>query len=307
MTTFIEKTTPASMVIRFKEICAQRPDLRVLLYMLGEKRMLEWIQTVGVCEDESLASFSTPFPPLELRQITAAPDLPEFLWTGLVDIDCIMTLYEKVVNHTSMETSTILDFGCGCGRMVRFLNNYSTTNTIYACEVNPDHVDWCRDNLNNIQVSKCDALPPLPYQDQMFDLIYGLSVFTHLSENHATQWISEMKRVLKPGGILIVTIHGLTALNTIKDSSVHQKMFNLNSEIAGQTMENLQKIPFVYFKYDQNTIEMAKAGGEYGNTFIHPDYIYKNWVKEDLKVLEVIPGGLRGWQDLVILQRGLKQ
>jgi ubiquinone/menaquinone biosynthesis C-methylase UbiE len=273
MTTFIEKITPLSMMDRFKEICAQRPDLRVLLYMMGEIKMLEWIQTVGVSEDESLASFIPPFPPLELRQITAAPDLPEFLWTGLVDMDRIITLYEKVANHPNMESPSVLDFGCGCGRMVRFLKNYSASSAIHACEVNPDQVDWCRDNLDHVQTSQCNALPPLPYQDQMFDLIYALSVFTHLSEEHATQWLSEMKRVLKPDGILIVTIHGLTALNTIKNSTVHQQMFNLSSEIAGQTMDKFQEKPFVYFKYDQNTIEIAKAGSEYGNTFIHPDYI----------------------------------
>ena len=292
---------------RFKEICAQRPDIRVLLYMLGEKRILEWIQTVGVCEDESLRRFTPPLPPLELRQITAAPNLPEFLWTGLVDMDRIMTLYEKVANNANEESTTILDFGCGCGRMVRFLNNYSTSHAIHACEVNPDHVDWCRDNLNNIHVSKCDTLPPLPYQDQMFNLIYGLSIFTHLSENHATQWLSEMKRVLKPGGILIVTIHGLTALNTIKNSILHQQIFNLGSDVVTRTIGNFQEEPFVFFKYNQNTIDIAKAGSEYGNTFIHPDYIYKNWAKEDIKVLEVIPGGLRNWQDIVILQRSAKQ
>lgn len=306
MTTFIEKITPAPMVDRFKEICAQRSDLRVLLYMLGENRMLEWIQTVGVCQDESLASFIPPFPPLALRQITAAPDLPEFLWTGLVDMDRIMTLYEKIVDHTNIETPTILDFGCGCGRMVRFLNNSAPFYMIHACEVNPDHVDWCQDSLNNVKVSQCDAMPPLSYDDQMFDLIYGLSVFTHLSENHATQWLSEMKRVLKPKGILIVTIHGLTALNIIKNSALHQKMFNLDPEVVTKTIEDFQEEPFVFFKYDQSTIKIAKAGDEYGNTFIHPDYIYKNWAIEGFKVLEFIPGGLRNWQDLVILQRSAK-
>jgi ubiquinone/menaquinone biosynthesis C-methylase UbiE len=306
MTTFIEKVTPAYMVDRFKEICTQRPDLRVLLYILGEKRILEWIQTIGVCEDESLRRFIPPFPPLKLRQITAAPDLPEFLWTGLVDMDCIMTLYEKVANRVNIEHPTILDFGCGCGRMVRFLNNYSTSNTIHACDVNPDHVDWCRDNLHNVQLSQCDSLPPLPYKDQMFNLIYGLSVFTHLSENNATKWLSELNRVLKPDGILMVTIHGLTALNTINNSTQHQEMFNLGPEVVTKTIEYFKEQPFVFFKYGQNTIEIAKAGSEYGNTFIHPDYIYKYWSKEGFKVLEVIPGGLRGWQDIVILQRSAK-
>ncbi len=303
MTTFIKTITPASMFDRFKEMCAQRPDLRVLRYILGPEKILEWIQTVGVCEDESLSKFVPPFPPVELRQITAAPDLPEFLWTGLADMDLIMTHYEKVANHTNVERPTVLDFGCGCGRMVRFLINYPTLKTIHACEVNPDHVNWCRDNLRNVQASRCNALPPLPYRDRMFDFIYGLSVFTHLPEDNATKWLSEMRRVLKPDGILIVTIHGLAALNTIKNSAVHQKLFNLDSDVVNKTIEHFQEEPFVFYKYDPYTIKIAKAGSEYGNVFIHPDYIYKNWAIEGFKVLDVLQGGLRNWQDIVTLQR----
>jgi len=137
----------------------------------------------------------------------------------------------------------------------------------------------------------------------MFDLIYGLSVFTHLPESSATKWLLEMQRVLKPGGILIVSIHGMTALNTIKNSALHQEMFNLSPEVAARTIENFQQEPFVFFTYDQNTIQVAKAGSDYGNTFIHPDYIYEKWAIEGFKVLDVIPGGLRNWQDLVVLQR----
>jgi len=303
MTTFIEKITPTAMVDRFKEICAKRPDYRVLLYIFGEKRILEWIQTIGVSEDESLSKFTPPFPPLELRQITAASDLPEFLWTGLVDMDRIMTLYENVTHHTKIENPTILDFGCGCGRMVRFLNNFSPSHTIHACDVNPDHVNWCQKNLDNVQTSQCDALPPLPYEERKFNLVYGLSIFTHLSEKSSIKWLLELNRVLKPNGILIVTIHGLSALNIIQNSALHQKMFNLKRKVVEKIAKDFQETPFRYFKYDQNTIENAKAGSEYGSTFIHPDYIYKNWSTEGFKVLEIIPGGLRNWQDIVVLQR----
>lgn len=306
MTTFIEKITPAPMVDRFREICAQRPDVRVLLYILGEKKILEWIQTVGVCEDEGLRGFVPPIPPLELRQITAAPDLAEFLWTGLVDADCIMTLYEKVSQPEKGERPTILDFGCGCGRMVRFLSNYSNSNAIHACEVNPNHVNWCRDNLPDVQISQCNASPPLPYEDRMFNLIYGISVFSHLSEKNAIQWLSEMNRVLKPDGILIITIHGLAALNIIKNSTQHQQMFALDNQAVDKTIKKFRENPFVFFKCDQPTLELAKAGTEYGHAFIHPDYIYKNWAVEDFKILEIIPGGLRNWQDIVILQRSAK-
>ena len=48
---------------------------------------------------------------------------------------------------------------------------------------------------------------------------------------------------------------------------------------------------------------LAKAGDDYGNSFIHPSYIEKNWQLDGLRLLAHLPGGLRGWQDIVVLQR----
>jgi SAM-dependent methyltransferase len=50
--------------------------------------------------------------------------------------------------------------------------------------------------------------PPLSYSDQQFDLIYTFSVFTHLSEPHQSLWMNELRRVLRPGGHLLLTTCG---------------------------------------------------------------------------------------------------
>jgi ubiquinone/menaquinone biosynthesis C-methylase UbiE len=49
--------------------------------------------------------------------------------------------------------------------------------------------------------------PPLAYEANHFDFIYALSVFTHLPESLQTAWMSELARVLKPGGYLLMTTH----------------------------------------------------------------------------------------------------
>jgi len=54
-------------------------------------------------------------------------------------------------------------------------------------------------------------MPPLPYAAESFDVIYCLSVFTHLNETMQDAWLAELRRVLQPGGLLILTVHGHNA------------------------------------------------------------------------------------------------
>jgi SAM-dependent methyltransferase len=292
------------MRARFVEICQQRPDARILSYILGPQRVYEWVHSVAVCQDAQLGSFVPRFPPLELRRITAAPDLPDFLWTGLADMERFMALYYNAASIApGKHRSSILDFGCGCGRMVRFLSAYAADCSIHACDLNPEHVRWCHANLPAIQVAQSAVLPPLPYADKSFELVYSLSVFTHLSQRRVDNWISEMHRILAPGGVLIATTHGLAALETIKESAVHQKMFCLDRPAISGIIENFKAKAFFFYPYDQATLDMAKVGEEYGNAFIHPDYIYEHWGSDGFEVLDFLPGGLRGWQDITILRR----
>jgi len=56
--------------------------------------------------------------------------------------------------------------------------------------------------------SKIEKDAPTHYPQAYFDLIFGISVFTHLSAIQQTQWIDELARICKTGGILLVTTMG---------------------------------------------------------------------------------------------------
>lgn len=86
----------------------------------------------------------------------------------------------------------------------------------------------CKANLRNVDTRINGILPPLPFDDGSMDLVYSLSLFTHLPEHLATEWLNDLARVLKPRALLIMTTHGFPALDTIKDSAVHQQMFMRN-------------------------------------------------------------------------------
>ncbi len=68
-------------------------------------------------------------------------------------------------------------------------------------------IEWCRQNLPG-QFTINQLEPPLAYRDDEFGLVYALSVFTHLPERLQVQWLRELGRVLRPGGLLVFSTLG---------------------------------------------------------------------------------------------------
>lgn len=194
----MDVSTPHSLSERFEQLCALHPDIQVTRWIMGPQKALEWLNSVGVCHDEILQSLVPAIPPLELRQIVAAPEPEIFLWTGYVDSLQMVQLFNQ---YSGGNDPKILDFGCGCGRMTRHLPGAS------GCDINPDLVTWCQNNLPRVTSRLNGKRPPLPYTDRTFDLVYSLSIFSHLPEHLSDVWLQDLWRVLKPGGLLILTTH----------------------------------------------------------------------------------------------------
>ncbi|MDX6387370.1 MAG: hypothetical protein QOD85_1172 [Gaiellaceae bacterium] len=149
-----------------------------------------------------------PLPPARLRA-AAGPkhaDAEYFLQSGRHHAELVRELLGD--SGTSVEElGALLDWGCGCGRILRHWNGLTGTRVV-GCDVNPKMVDWCNANLPFAEVTKTEMSPPLPYADSTFDLVYAFSVFTHLPEALQHDWMRESRRVLKPGGFLLMSTLG---------------------------------------------------------------------------------------------------
>ena len=103
--------------------------------------------------------------------------------------------------------TSILDFGCGCGRVIRHLRTRG--KLVIGSDIDSEAIAWCNENLSTIaKFDPNDPSPPLPYADASFDLIYAISVFTHLPEELAMPWLRELNRILRPGGLLVTSVLG---------------------------------------------------------------------------------------------------
>lgn len=120
-------------------------------------------------------------------------------------------LVGHIQKHVDLQNKKILDWGCGPGRIVRHLPALIGNNcSYYGTDYNEKSIEWCRKNLPEIQFNHNSLEAKLPYSDNFFDVIYGLSIFTHLSESMHIDWYNELFRILKPGGILLLTTQGDT-------------------------------------------------------------------------------------------------
>lgn len=124
-------------------------------------------------------------------------------------IDTAKWLTGHFKNHIDINNKRILDWGCGPGRIIRHLPNVTENACEYfGTDYNKKSIDWCSQNLSNIQFNRNTLEAKLPYNDNYMDIIYGISIFTHLSEQLHYDWYNELYRILKPNGIMLLTTQG---------------------------------------------------------------------------------------------------
>jgi ubiquinone/menaquinone biosynthesis C-methylase UbiE len=118
----------------------------------------------------------------------------------------LISYFEK---HIELKNIKILEWGCGPARIIRHLPKLLDSSCkIFGSDYNHKTIEWCRNNITNVQFSKNYLQPPLEYKEIFFDIIYATSVFTHLSEEMHYAWMNELIRVCKPNGIIFLTTHG---------------------------------------------------------------------------------------------------
>ncbi len=148
-----------------------------------------------------------PLPPRSLRMAVAGTADPGwFLESGARTAQQIAGLLERHGRPVD-EVEQLLDFGCGCGRVIRHWRGLLSTS-IHGTDVNRRLVSWCAKNLAFATFSTNELTPPLPLEDDRFDAAYGFSVVTHLPEELTFAWLDELRRVLRPEGLLILSTQG---------------------------------------------------------------------------------------------------
>lgn len=142
-------------------------------------------------------------------------NIEEYL-NGKLQIEEMLKIAAKG-GYNPENPGNILDFGCGAGRMIRWLKPYSNNKEIWGVDISSEHIIWANNNLNppfNFAVNT--IVPHLPFRDNYFDFIYAGSVFTHI-DDLADSWFMELDRISSEKAYLYLTVqdrHTIDLLDT---------------------------------------------------------------------------------------------
>jgi ubiquinone/menaquinone biosynthesis C-methylase UbiE len=221
-------------------------------------------------------------PPRDLRKrVHGDEDLSGFETIGrIVSFD----IYGAINPTIELgEHDRILDFGCGCGRVIRYLHKLYRNSSFYGTDIDKEAILWCQRHLSGVgQFVTNEESPPLPFNDEFFDFVYSISVFTHLPEDMQFEWLDELRRVTKRGGYLLLTTHG-------------KELFPATSE---KSKTQLQEAGF-YYSVGSGTEGLP---GFYQTSFHTEEYVLRYWSKF-FKVRRIIKKGVAKHQDLILCER----
>jgi SAM-dependent methyltransferase len=171
-------------------------------------RTREWLRGLNFRTHRAVAPpDGFPIPPGRLIVlVTGSSDRAWYVDGGRLGAQSIRETLE-IAGLDVASFRTVLDFGCGCGRVIRHWRPL-TEAELYGSDCNPKMVEWCRGNLPFAKFQLNTLEPTLEYTDQQFEFAYALSVLAHTPESLQQPWIDELWRILRPGGYLLITTQG---------------------------------------------------------------------------------------------------
>ncbi len=118
----------------------------------------------------------------------------------------------QMVDRDITKFQSVLDFGCGCGRVLRRLPDIFPNARIYGSDVDGEAVQWCEDNLPFLAGTYVlPEMPPSNLKSDSLDFIFAISVFTHLPLAVERAWLEELRRIAKPGALIVLSFMPDTA------------------------------------------------------------------------------------------------
>ena len=251
--------------------------------VLGAARNL-WLWTAQLLERRLGQADRDPYlPPVSLRcRVHGSTSIKSFLEVGRRCAEDLRVALGRQ-SRDIYSFGRILDFGCGCGRAIRWFADHPESSQFYGTDIDADAITWCRKNMGFATFSVNDMIPPMRCDSGSFDLIYAISVFTHLDEDLQFQWLAELKRVARPNCLLLVSIQGQFCWSKLSAGKIAQ----------------IQEQGIVFD--ESGSVWQGIFPESYTTAYHTKEYVCSRW-SQHFKVVDYVEKGMNNHQDLVVLR-----
>ncbi len=280
----------------------EREDLRAAYSDPDTEAFDRWIAVNGVLEYPNRFSRYFPqIPPADLRMTgCGGSEAHGHLWSGIEDLEVVVDTYQTFSDKPFEEVESILDFGSGCGRLLRWFDRGLKSASLTGIDVRKQSVEWCRENLRgDFHIGPFD--PPTELPSDSFDLVVALSLFSHFTRESNIAWLRELTRVCRPDGHMILTTHGALSLAAIAISPDHQKSFFMNETRAREILRTFHADTFHYHTPPVEWRDSLEVGENYGQAFMNEAFAAAEW-SEHVEILGCIPARLFRFQDVFVVK-----
>lgn len=183
----------------------------------------------------------------------------------------------------------ILDFGCGWGRVTRWLRASFPAADVYGCDIDAAGINFVADVIGARTFPASTDIDAIPLQNG-YDLIFVGSVVTHLDEANSARLMGRLFEALAPGGVLVVTSHGRDVASRVAAGGFIGKA---TEAPYAQALTGYQERGFGYGDY------LHMIGKGYGLSLTNPAWLV-GWAERTpgCRMVSLIERGWNNHQDV---------
>ena len=196
-------------------------------------------------------------------------------WRTAVELQQALDVFQLSLGHCDH----FLEFASGHGRFTRHLAKLLKSGALTVSDVVPGSVDFLRNTLG-VKGFYSETDPTKLVFNEKYQIIFVLSLFSHLPEPVWGSWFKSLYRALQPGGVLIFSTHGEKC-----------------ASLAGV------ELPTSGYKFYPSSESTVLDGQTYGSTYSAIDFV-KQKLKDalgDNVAIQTIPNLFWGNQDAILV------
>jgi SAM-dependent methyltransferase len=280
-----------------EQLIAEAPDLsahfrRVPDPLARQQLILAygvWLGHRAATEKTGLAAVE---PPADVHVMARGPlAAAGGLYEADIVADALMSVGVDIATLTAA-----LDFGCSSGRVLRVLRAAYPSVEWRGCDPNEAAITWASQNLPGISFFASADAPPIEVANTSLDLVYAISIWSHFEPELGLRWFEEMHRLIRPGGHLVCTTHGLTSI-------AHYALAGMRTPQQSREIADA-----LYRRGSWYAAEFGEEGDwgvvnpSWGTAFLSPEWMLTQLCPR-WRVLEFAPGRNQDNQDVYVLER----